>query len=1178
MREVTAKNYAASTARLFLLRLPMVLGLLITMALTSRAGGPKCVAGTSYFDPSVAGQPLTWAQGIVSYYTDRGDLSPILMNASANSLVADAFSVWTAVPTAAISATNAGALEEDVSGNNVISNADGSISIPVDIQSTAIGTPVGVIYDSDGAVTSALLGAGAGDASQCFFNAVFGGNDNYEFLGNYEHGLIVINGQCAQQASQLDDVKYRLVRVIGSLLGLGWSQLNVNVQSGSPLPTSDDYAGFPVMHFMDDWYCMPITRCYANPFQLSLDDVAAVSRLYPVTTQNQSSFPGKQVFSATTARIHGSVYFSDSHGSRAQPMQGVNVVARWIDPQTGKPSRRYAVSSVSGFAFTGNAGNPVTGFVDSEGDELAEWGSKDQGVEGFFDLSGLQPPNTGAQYQLTVEAVDPHWSAGVGPYSPGPVSPSGTAQPLTVTVLPGNDVEQDILMSGSAQDLRQTASSWSSPAAVPSSGDWAASLSGYGDVDYFSVTAQSNRTLSVAVTALDDVGQPSVLKAQPVIGMWVASDPEGTSPPAFTASPFNTVGNGLTRLDASVQSTTTFLIGISDVRGDGRPDYRYHAHVLYADSVSPARVSTSGGAVRLKGMGFSGGMNARVGSGAAAILSSNATQMTIAVGAQGDGLQHITLTDAVSGASTKITGALTYGAAADDRIVLIGGTNPSTAAGTPAPNPMSVRVIAADGVTPVSGATVGWSATNGVQLSACNGAAACTVISDQSGNAWTWLMPAAPGTATITATLAPGVYSPAKSVGATLNATEASSDIGMTTPYLYVSHGATLSVPVTARVLSSGAPRSGAQVNFTIENGSGSLSAASAQTNSSGYATVTLSLTAFSSPVNVSACVAPGNSPCSVLYANPVALAQQKLQQVSGAGQMSTGAAFQPIAVRVTNSASPPNPVFGATVSFLTTVLRQGGTSTVGDESQNPAMPVILKVTQDSVVTDANGLASIVPGNGGFSPPVEVDVSVSAGTSAFLDDPLFMLPGVSGGVDRESVRHRRGIRLRVRLGGCGSWRGSGCLQHAIWLVGPAVKLSGWYWKFLRGTKLQIGWSYSQADRIKSSTPRLDARCARGTDEGVRPYTSLDSRRRLSLHVACLICAHLRKSKSPSSRFSNLDIPDSQFFSLLLLSYPLVDPVVYGFVPELGVLRFEDPVAFVGEVQHLRRAHLPSATW
>jgi len=1001
MREVTAKTRAASTPRLFLLRLPMAAALILAMALTSRAGGPKCVAGTSYFDPSVAGQALTWPQGTVNYFTDQGDLSPLLPNASANSYVADAFNVWTSVPTAAVAATNAGNLGEDVSGANVISNADGSISMPADIQSSAIGTPVGIVYDLDGTVTSALLGAGAGDASQCFFNAVFGGNDNYGSPASYQHGLIVINGQCAQQAAQLTDVKYRLVRVIGGVLGLGWSQLNVNAQSGSPVPTSDDFAGFPVMHFMDLWNCVPITVCYPNPYQLSMDDAAALSRLYPVTAQNQSSFPGKQVFSATTARIHGSVYFTDLHGNRAQAMQGVNVVARWIDPATGKPSRRYAASSASGFLFRGNAGNPITGFVDSAGDEFAEWGSTDQSTRGFFDLAGLAPPPTGAQYQLTVEALDPKWSAGVGPYSPGPVAPSGLTQPITVTVQPGSDLAQDILMMGSAQPLNQKSSSWTAPVRVPSSGDWVGSLSGWGDIDYFSFTARANRTLSVSVTALDDSGQPSVVKSQPVIGMWAASDPEGTTPPAFTPSPFNAVPVGLTRLDASVLGSTTFLLGISDVRGDGRPDYRYHAHVLYADSVSPARVSVSGGAVNLLGTGFGTGLSASVGSIPAAILASNATTMTLAAPAHADGPQDIQVNDPVSGGSSTMTASLIYGAASDDSVVMMEGMNPSTPVGTQATNPMMVRVVAADGVTPVSGASVGWSGSNGVQLSACGAASACSVITDQSGNAATWLTPSAPGLATITATLAPGVYSPAKSVSALLTATESTADIGITTPLLFVSQGASVSVPVTARVLSNGSPVSNAQVNFSIFSGTGSLNPQSASTNANGYASVNLSLPTISVQLKMSACVAPGNAPCAVLYASPVPLSQQNLQQVSGAGQISTGQAFQAVVVRVTDSQSPPDPVLAAPVSFLTTVLRPGGMApgmgTGEMDPGNPAMPVILKVTQSNVISNVNGLVSVMPSSGGFSAPVEVDVSVSAGTSAFVDDPLLLLPGVSSG-------------------------------------------------------------------------------------------------------------------------------------------------------------------------------------
>ena len=98
------------------------------------------------------------------------------------------------------------------------------------------GTPVGIVYDYDGSVTDAFLGQRSGGSSQCFFNAVFGGNDNYGSLAAYQHALIVINGQCAQQTSQLNDVEYRLVRVIGGVLGLGWSQLNLNVQTGSPYP------------------------------------------------------------------------------------------------------------------------------------------------------------------------------------------------------------------------------------------------------------------------------------------------------------------------------------------------------------------------------------------------------------------------------------------------------------------------------------------------------------------------------------------------------------------------------------------------------------------------------------------------------------------------------------------------------------------------------------------------------------------------------------------------------------------------------------------------------------------------------------------------------------------------------------------------------------------------------
>src|ERR1700758_43856 len=114
------------------------------------------------------------------------------------------------------------------------------------------------------------------------------------------------------------------------------------------------------------------------------------------------------------------------------------------------------------------------------------------------------------------------------------------------------------------------------------------------------------------------------------------------------------------------------------------------------------------------------------------------------------------------------------------------------------------------------------------------------------GNAATWLTALAPGASYVTATLAPGVYTPSKSVTGTLSATQSASDIGISSSYVYVSQGATVSFPVTARVLSGGNPRNNVQVSFSIVGGSGNLSSASVVTDANGYATVTLSVTNLS--------------------------------------------------------------------------------------------------------------------------------------------------------------------------------------------------------------------------------------------------------------------------------------------------------------------------------------------
>jgi adhesin/invasin len=479
-----------------------------------------------------------------------------------------------------------------------------------------------------------------------------------------------------------------------------------------------------------------------------------------------------------------------------------------------------------------------------------------------------------------------------------------------------------------------------------------------------------------------------------VLGIWPVSALQTSPPGAFTPSSFNTGIFGLTRLDAQTLTPGVFLIGISDWRGDGRADYHYHAHVLYGDAVRPARVGVNGGAVVVSGTGFAPGLAVTVGGNNAAALAVGAGDMILALPAQADSVQTITISDPVSGAFSIMTGSITFGAAATDSIVLVKGTNPDTPVGTQANNPITVRAVASDGVTPVAGATIVWSASNGAALSACGGASTCSAVSDESGNASTWITPAVAGSSTLTATLAPGAYPLSKSVSTPVEGTEESLAIGLTSPYSWVAAGGSVSLPLTARVMDDATPLSGDTVNFTVALGAGTLSSSSAVTNSSGYASVSLALTNVAAQVQVSACVAPRNSPCESFFVTPVAASLLNLWPVAGAAQAITlGQPFQPVIVRVTDSASPPDPVLGAVVAFQTTVMRPAGSAPAGSSGGGaPALPVILSVSQTSVQSDANGLARLTPSTGGFSGPLEVQVSATAGTSAALQNVLQAFP------------------------------------------------------------------------------------------------------------------------------------------------------------------------------------------
>ncbi|MBZ5655692.1 MAG: hypothetical protein LAO56_10485 [Acidobacteriia bacterium] len=968
-------------------RVLAIIALLICVPLPARAGGPAYIAGSGY-DDGVKGRPIVWAGDYVEYFTDQGDLSPILTNSQADAFVANAFSPWTSVLESAFTSSQGGHLAEDVNSTNVIGYPNGTYSIPADIQPTATATPLGIVYDYDGAVTDALLGAGAGGADYCFTNAVYGGPDNLSTAGHIVHALIVIDGVCAASTSQLPDVQYRLVRTLGRVIGLGWSQANLNVITGSPHPTSADYEGFPLMHFSDPITCVPISACYPNAATLKMDDTASLVRLYPVSSHQPQKSAKPLVAEQPTARIHGSVYFTDASGYAVQPMQGVNVVARLLEG-ANKPSRQHVATSVSGFLFRGNAGNIINGFADWTGLRYDRWGSDNPALEGFFDLRGLVVPDGQnlALYQLSVEALDANWSAGVEPYAFPQVSPSGQFAPVVVTVLPASDVERDILMLQSGVEGAHPGSgaTYANPASLPQGGVWASWVSGYGETEWFQFAARANRTASISVTAMDETGNPTESKLMPVIGIWSLSDQSGGPAPASTPSAFNTFNFGMSRLDAQFLANDTFRLGIADSRGDGRPDYSYVASVLYADTVTPARASLAGCVVTVSGIGFNSGLQVSAAGNNGNLLNSSETQLQVAMpSAVLDGTVTLQVTDPVSGDFSRMDSALTYGAAADDQLLLLQGSEPATPVGSQAANPVRVQVVASDGVTAVNGATVAWSTTNGMALSICSGGTTCSVLSDQSGESSTWVTPMTTGPSTITAALAPLAYPSPQSKQATVVGTSSSLDLAAVAPTRWVGQGATLDVPLTVQVLNAGVPQSNRVVNYTLTNGTATLSAGSATTNGTGYATVSAHLANHNADVQVSACIAPNNGPCQTftLYATPASL--WVLAAISGSPQVVTdGHSFQPLIMRVTDGSPAANPVMGVSIAFNTTVARVPNGSQPRSDGDSfvwgTGMTIILGSSSTQAVTTQDGIASIVPSPGAARGPCDLFIIVNAG-------------------------------------------------------------------------------------------------------------------------------------------------------------------------------------------------------
>ncbi|MEM7244783.1 MAG: thrombospondin type 3 repeat-containing protein, partial [Acidobacteriota bacterium] len=287
----------------------LVLGLLVLSASTAslQAGSP--------IQSTTGGEPFHWGPEGAPNAVYRQDLGTLgnLTNATAQQMTRDALAVWEAVPTATMTFTEDIDLPEDVTVFNVGSYLDLCDGI----------SPV--IFDTDGAITDAILGAGARNGVLGFagFNCFIGAT------GIITEGQAVMNGFWTDGIGPEEVTQAEMLGVFvhefGHMVGLAHTQINFHLSGDGNGPND---ANVPTMS-------PTITDDNSMAITLHRDDIAIFSHLYPTPD-----------FGMNEATITGHVFESDG----VTYQRGVEVIARLQGDEMLE-----AASAVSGDHFAGGA-------------------------------------------------------------------------------------------------------------------------------------------------------------------------------------------------------------------------------------------------------------------------------------------------------------------------------------------------------------------------------------------------------------------------------------------------------------------------------------------------------------------------------------------------------------------------------------------------------------------------------------------------------------------------------------------------------------------------------------------------------------------------------------------------------------------------------------------------------
>lgn len=899
------------------------------------------------------------------YYTDRGPLSQYVSHDAADALVLAAVSVWN-VKGASLTIAQGGTLDEDVSSANVYLGTAGPIW-PADVHATnASAKPLAVVYDADGAITDMLRGSGASAPSNCAQAATTDSLDATVWPGFFSHAVLVINGRCTGPKAEAQlQLQYQLMRSFGRLLGVGWSQLNDNVFTGSPSPTYSQQSYWPIMHPIDIVCGAYTYQCLPNAFTLRPDDVAALQLVYPNAPTNPLA-PGKEYSNQQGVWFDGNITFPNGMG-----MPGVNVVVRRYYGAAGVAEDFDIASGVSGYLMPWDYGNPVTGTP------AGVTGSATAASAGKFAIAGVPEDSKypWMTYTLTTQSINPLYVGqyAIMPYRVAAVAMSGPAAVKTFgVVVPKTYQILTMPVTSTAGDCTAGSDGTETqPALMPMSGTWTGRLCAARS-SWFTMQAVKGRTATIEVTALDEAMLATSSKAMPLMGMWKAGDAPGVLPTMGAASAFNGKLNGLTTLTVGFAATQQVRVAIADARGEARPDFNYAVRVLAASSVSPARVAATGGRVLIHGSGFQAGNVVTVGGLLAAVQSLTANEI-VAIAPALTATQaapyaaDVVVTDLKTGGVAKISAGLTYGGATTDTLQTISAPSGSVAVGSVAATMFAVRLVDANG-TAVPGAAVTFAASAGAGKFDC-GASPCAVMTDASGVARTSVLPIAAGLIGLQASSVGGA-----TATASMQAAAATRAVVPLKTMQYVAAGQSVQWTPAVVALTNGAGTNALPVAWSGVAGA----AATSTTNGSGVAANSVAMMLGpGEQATLTACA--WTTVCSAVLAKGVGAGEWTLQGVSGTTQsIASSGTLSDATIRVVNAAGEA--VAGVPVTVSQRV--EGWQAACASGGRCAAAPVYQTASQ-TIVSSADGLVSFAAAQYASTATI-TRVMVSAGVNGYL--------------------------------------------------------------------------------------------------------------------------------------------------------------------------------------------------